>query len=50
LKQILIYIFLFFFALQLQAQTITGTIKNDSEQPLENTNVIAKPLGDKKGM
>ncbi|WP_262674703.1 hypothetical protein [Paenimyroides tangerinum] len=40
-----IQIFLFF-ALQSQAQTLT--VKDQNEQPLENTNVMAKPLGGKK--
>ena len=34
----------------MQAQTLSGTIKDQNEQPLENTNVMAKPLGGKKGM
>ncbi|WP_177761926.1 carboxypeptidase regulatory-like domain-containing protein [Flavobacterium sp. I3-2] len=40
----------FFFTLQLQAQTLVGTVKDQNQQPLENTNVMAKPLGGKKGM
>ncbi len=50
MKPPILNLLFFFFALQLQAQTITGTVKDQNEQPLENTNVMAKPLGGKKGM
>ncbi|RRJ90560.1 carboxypeptidase regulatory-like domain-containing protein [Paenimyroides tangerinum] len=49
MKPPILNLLFFFFALQLQAQTITGTVKDQNEQPLENTNVMAKTLGGKKG-
>ena len=49
MKAILNLLF-FFFALQLQAQTLSGTVKDQNQHPLENTYVMAKPLGGKKEM
>jgi len=41
-------IFLFLFSFQLSfSQTLTGVVSDTLNKPLENTNVIAKPLQEK---
>jgi hypothetical protein len=45
-----LFIFLFLFSLTLQAQTVTGIVADSLNQPLENANVIAKPLQEKASL
>ena len=45
------YLFLFlFFPLFSLSQTLTGTVKDSLGNPLQNANVIAKPLVEKQGL
>jgi hypothetical protein len=45
---ILKHLLLFLFTLLTFAQTLTGTVKDTLGAPLQNANVIAKPLVDNK--
>ena len=45
------YIVIFIFFTQISfSQTLTGTVKDSLGNPLQNANVIAKPLVEKQGL